>query len=315
MELKKYLYRALLALRKSIVKTGVPLHGNERYAPFFIVGSGRSGNTLLRRVLNNHSALYIPPETYVLGRSIRQSLRYPQMSWADLTGLIYSNFEFHPEYATFELGSLGALSQNVSKIQNSERNLAYLLNAFYAHYRTEHGIASQRWGDKTPLNTFSMHELHAVFPDAKFIHIIRNPYDAIDSYVKAGIFDDYREATHRWRRSVEAAFEFGRRHPDAYIEITYDALVTDTLSVVESLCTFLEIDYEPQMLEEKPDEALGDVNMHAHHERVMKPIDTTSIGKGMKALKDHEKRLIAAVLKRSKNQRVKAFACEQGEPC
>lgn len=315
MKLKKYLFRAMLAVRKRLIKTGIPLHRSEGYAPFFIVGSGRSGNTLLRRLLSNHSALYIPPETYVLGRSIRQCLRYPQLSWADLTGLIYSNFEFHPEYGTFKMDSLSSLYQKVSKVQSSDRSIAYLLNAFYEQYRNEHGIASQRWGDKTPLNTFSMHELYAVFPDAKFIHIIRNPYDAIVSYVKAGIYDNYEDATNRWRNAVEAAFEFGERYPDAYIEVTYDALVKDTTSVVESLCAYLDIAYEADMLAMKEGDEMGDVNMHAHHERVMRPIDTSSIGKGVKALEAHEIRQISEILKGSASQRIRAFLSVPGASC
>jgi hypothetical protein len=33
-------------------------------APFFIVGSGRSGSTLLRMMLASHSRITIPPETW-----------------------------------------------------------------------------------------------------------------------------------------------------------------------------------------------------------------------------------------------------------
>ena len=39
---------------------------NTNSAPFFIVGSGRSGTTLLRMILASHSGLAIPPETWFL---------------------------------------------------------------------------------------------------------------------------------------------------------------------------------------------------------------------------------------------------------
>ena len=35
-------------------------------APFFVVGAGRSGTTLLRLILAGHSRLHIPPETWFL---------------------------------------------------------------------------------------------------------------------------------------------------------------------------------------------------------------------------------------------------------
>lgn len=306
--MKNMLYTLLLRLRQKITFAGIPLHKKEGYAPFFIIGSGRSGNTLLRRILNNHSALYIPPETYVLGRSIRQSLRYPQMSWPDLAGLMYSNFEFHPEFETFEISSLGALYQAVSKVKKHERSIAYLLNAFYEQYRIEHGLTSKRWGDKTPQNTYVLHELHAVFPDAKFIHILRNPYDAIASYVKSGIYSDVESAAKRWRTSVEDVFMFVEKYPESCIEILYDELVTYPMESIERLCVFLEIDYEPGMLSEIGANAMGDVSMRRHHKRVMKPIDTKRIGAGFKELESEDIKRIAKVLVASYHPRIKELA-------
>ncbi|HEX6923051.1 MAG TPA: sulfotransferase, partial [Bacillales bacterium] len=48
--------------------------------PFFIIGSGRSGNTLLRTILFQNPDIVIPPESYVLGKAIR---RYRQLSWLE----------------------------------------------------------------------------------------------------------------------------------------------------------------------------------------------------------------------------------------
>ena len=52
----------------SILIKGRPLHSTVRYMPFFIIGSGRSGNTLLRTILETHPEVHIPPETYVIGK-------------------------------------------------------------------------------------------------------------------------------------------------------------------------------------------------------------------------------------------------------
>ena len=46
---------------------GYPLHRSEDIHPFFIIGPDRSGNTLMRRVLEAHEDVHIPPESYVLG--------------------------------------------------------------------------------------------------------------------------------------------------------------------------------------------------------------------------------------------------------
>ena len=54
-------------LRARLPFLGYALHGEERHDPFFVIGVGRSGNTLFRRILTAHSELHIPPETFVLG--------------------------------------------------------------------------------------------------------------------------------------------------------------------------------------------------------------------------------------------------------
>lgn len=310
MKIKQDIYKVLLLERKKLNLMGIPLQKNENLYPFFIVGSGRSGNTLLRRVLNNHSELYIPPETYDIGRSIRQSIRYPQMLWSDLVSLIYSNFEFHSEFETFEINSLNTLYQRIVKIDKNQQSVAYILNSFYEYYKEVHNIKAKRWGDKTPLNTFSMNEIQAVFPNAKFIHMVRNPYDSISSFVKAGLQKDIRSATLRWKSAVETAFEFGDRDPNNYMEVYYDELVISPESEANKVCTFLNLDYEAQMLETNVKKIRGDVQMREHHRKVSQPIDVNSIGKGMKSLNNNEVDVINNILNTSKNQKVLNFVQE-----
>lgn len=304
MILKKNTYRLLIRARQQISLGSISLHNNENYHPFFIIGSGRSGNTLLRRILNNHPKLFIPPETYELGRSIRQSLKYPMMSWIDLVSLIYSNIQFNPEFETFGIKDLGELYRRVCQAENTQRSVAYIINSFYEYYREKHGIRSERWGDKTPLNTLSLDEIHAVFPNAKFVHIVRNPVDCISSYLRAGVYSEIKTATSRWRRSIEAATRFGKKSADQYFEINYENLVRNPDSVVEQVCSFLDVDFQPELLSSADVEQLGDVAMREHHKNVSKPINTNSIGNGYQQFSPAEIQTIKHLLMQSKNKRL-----------
>src|SRR5438876_7266314 len=69
-----------------------PLHRNEGFRPFFIVGAPRSGNTLLRRFLTSHPDLSIPPETYVLGSCIKVFRANRHLSWELLVELMLARF-------------------------------------------------------------------------------------------------------------------------------------------------------------------------------------------------------------------------------
>src|SRR6056297_252347 len=170
--------------------------------PFFIIGSGRSGNTLLRRILNNNSDIFIPPETYILGEIITDYITLNGLKWEKLVGVVYGKFEYHPQFNTFNMGSLYPLVQEMTNLPKKDRALDILIDNFYKYYAKKHHIQKPFWGDKTPLNTFHLNKIDLVFPDAKYIHLIRNPYDCIYSYVNSGIYLDYNIAAQRWIHSI-----------------------------------------------------------------------------------------------------------------
>lgn len=256
--------------------------------PFFIIGSGRSGNTLLRRILNNNEDLYIPPETYVLGQIIRQYYRHPLMRWEDLVNSSLEIFERHPEFETFELSSLGRLKVDLRKKVKSKRNLADIINSFYEYYKLEHNLTAGRWGDKTPLNVFALNELLIVFPKSQYIHIIRDPLDAVSSYIKSEIYSDVVSATNRWVRAVELSCAFGRNNPDQYMEVFYSDLVSNPKKTTVEVCDFLGVGFQEEMLKETS-KNMGDVKMRKHHYGVMMPINKDSLGRGMKELSIRER--------------------------
>jgi protein-tyrosine sulfotransferase len=149
---------------KSIVPFGrYPIHRNEPYSPFFIIGAGRSGNTLLRRVLTAHPALHIPPETYVLGKIAKKFRQVSHMDWSDIVLFIYAFFQFHEEFETFDM-DLSELVRTVRSVKQNQRSLAFIINAFYEWHAQQLGIIFQRWGDKTPLNVYALNRIQRSFP-------------------------------------------------------------------------------------------------------------------------------------------------------
>jgi hypothetical protein len=56
------------------------------YSPFFIIGSGRSGNTLLRKLLMENSRVVIPPEIPDLGSTIRRFTQVASTPWEEAMG-------------------------------------------------------------------------------------------------------------------------------------------------------------------------------------------------------------------------------------
>ena len=278
----------------------IPANNAIKYNPFFIVGSGRSGNTLLRRILNSHNELYIPPETYVLGEVIKKYHNSPFPHWDELVEQTLSTFENAPDFKTFKINNLSQLKIKLKNVNREKRTFSLIINSFYEHYKKNHNITGNIWGDKTPLNVFCLDELSSIFPDAKFIHIIRDPFDSISSYIESGLIPNIDDASKRWVRSVDLSYQFGLKNPDKYIEVYYSALVTNPIKVSVALCEFLEIDFQESMLDTN-DSDLGDVNMYKHHLNVTKKINTKSLGNGLKKLSEDEKKIILKIISISKN--------------
>jgi len=293
-------------LRTGIVRSyvpflGYPLSGRRRYRPFFIIGVARSGNTLFRRILTSHSQLHIPPETFVIGACIRKFKRYSRrMSWDDLVSLMMAEFEFHPEFHTFEIW-LGPLVNRLRNAAQTDRNLAFLIDGFFRYHAEVHGPDTfVRWGDKTPMNSLddalvrgdtprrlgegvpqTLERILDVFPDAQFLHIYRDACDVIYSHLSGGFMNSLEEATKRWLHVVRQARNFVRRHAERCHEVQYENLVAAPGDVVPGVCQFLGVDYEPQMVSsERSATALGDVPEWYWHKQVSAPINAKNPGKG-----------------------------------
>tara|TARA_B110000879_G_C11151432_1_gene504814 strand:+ start:1373 stop:2293 length:921 start_codon:yes stop_codon:yes gene_type:complete len=254
-------------------------------SPVFIVGSGRSGNTLLRRGLVEHTDLVIPPETYVLGEIIIFFYKHNSLGWNAVVKYAMAAFCFHPEFDdTFGI-NLSQLYRELIQVPEKERSLEMLLSSFYRYYAESKSVSSEkyesfRWGDKTPLNTYSVWDLYKVFPSAYFIGIYRDPVDVVASYVKSGIYSSIEGAALRWLNSNKILMEFKRVHPEICQIVRYENLVGNYESTIQELCNFCHLDYRSKAIEQ----ALGDVGVREHHSNVLGSISSASVGKGRREL-------------------------------
>ncbi|MGK7939758.1 MAG: sulfotransferase [Crocosphaera sp.] len=206
--------------------------------PIFIVGSGRSGTTFLGSCIG----------------------KIPEIS-----------YHFEPDIikATAKYVYTGEWSQK--KAQWYYRNIYSLLMRI-------HGDGDLRLADKTPRNSFIIPFLYETFPDAKFIHIIRDGRDVALSLskqpwyrgdqVNSGIRErggypygpyarfwvepdrvrefettsDIHRCIWLWRRYLETILEATTQLPEnQYYELRYETLVTDTKQEGKRLLDFLEI--------------------------------------------------------------------------
>jgi protein-tyrosine sulfotransferase len=273
-----------------------PLNRDEHATPFFIVGAGRSGSTLLRRILYANPALYIPPETHVLGEAITLYRRNRHWSWPHLVRLVLAQFEFQRDFGAFDL-SLRTLAQRLDTTPPDKRSCAFMIDRLYRTHARVHSAELTRWGDKSPYNSFHLDAIHRTFPDAQFIHLVRDGCDVVYSMLDSGLFDDAESAARRWVDSVAAVGRFARRHPSEVIEVRYEQLVSRPAEVIEDLCNFLDVDPVEEMLHsEFVAVSMGDVPLRAHHRRAWEPVSPSSVGLGRRELPREDRRRIAPIV-------------------
>lgn len=258
----------------------IPICREDDYQPFFIVGSGRSGSTLLRRILMQSGQIHIPPESYVLPDIIKAYTRNPNLLWSELVFLVLSSFEFHENFSYFNI-SLHPLVNKLLNIDPAKRSLSSILDHIYRYHAQECGSPTQRWADKTPVYVFQLPWIVGVFPRAKFVNIVRDGADVVVSICKVHKKSDLKSAANRWVNTNRSFQTFSKQHPDLCIDCRYEDLVLNPETEVTRMCDFLSLPYSQKMIE-KPESIgnMGDAPALNHHTNVGKKITSGPIGKG-----------------------------------
>lgn len=204
-------------------------------------------------------------------------------------------FEYHPEFETFGRVDMTEVYRNAITLPSRRRTLGEIIRIFYEELAREKGV-SYRWlGDKTPSNTFNLGLVQKIFPRARFLHIVRDPADVIDSIARMGQHGDTKEAAERWRDSVTAWRRFRLMMPsDQVLEIRYEDLVEDMVGTLDTVSSFFGL---PDREGDSPDaHVLGDVGMRSHHRNVLEPVGAGYTGKGRERLTESQREMAGPIV-------------------
>ena len=119
-----------------------------RRPPFFVLGSPRSGTTLLRAILSAHPDVFIPPENGALGSMIRVFGARRSSDWEDVVDAVFDKFTGGYEYAFWEV-DIESVRKKAKVMPQNERSLAALLQHLYIEYGRLKAPGKRIWGDKT----------------------------------------------------------------------------------------------------------------------------------------------------------------------
>ncbi|MFO8100162.1 MAG: sulfotransferase [Salinibacter sp.] len=269
-------------------------------APIFIVGANRSGTTLLRLLLNAHSEIAIPDEiNYFYGFT---GAEYSYENWAT-PGLSRS------EYASFvdrflstneavvpELDLTAVRAEILDGPHDLRRPYQVLLEQ-WARLR-----GKSRWGEKTPGNIYHANILTEMFPDARFIHVVRDPRGGVASMQRVSFFgnDVAFNALNRHKIMTHGRAWLAESVPaPQQIEIRYEDLVADPQGTLQSICGFIGAPYEPSMLRfhRNADRYMVDEAAASYNQTATQPISTDMIDKWRTQLTEEEIAIVERICK------------------
>ena len=213
----------------------------------FIVGTPRSGTTLLRLMLDAHPQLAIPAETHFIPRLVRRWRKLEAGGAAEdqLRRMTLELIVSHRRWADLGIDAeaLEAHLHSVTPLRLADAARA----AHVVHARTE---GKPRWGDKTPGYSRRIRLISRVLEEARFVHVIRDGRDVAVSL--AGVSwgpDEVGEAARLWQeRILDARGQAGELEPGRYMEIRYEELVADPGPQLRPVARFLDLPWDDAML-------------------------------------------------------------------
>lgn len=220
----------------------------------FIIGSPRSGTTLLERMLSSHSQIQGGPEPHLLTPLAHLGV------WDKVDKASYDHV-------------LAAEAQRlfVAELPHQEQDYWDACRAYcdilYGRYLASKGSKAICL-DKTPAYALILPFMMKVFPDAKYVVLTRHPLAAFSSFANSFFDGDYQVAQNYnplLNRYVPAIAKFLRQETVPFIHVRYEDMVKAPEQWLEKIYSYIgvpfereTIDYGQKAPDEQKDKGLGD---------------------------------------------------------
>jgi len=261
---------------------------------FFIVGTSRSGTTLLQAILNAHSRICIPPETHFFTYEDEFEGGWPHLFSADDIPS-FVRFLFREKRRLDDLGlDESAVLRAVERLNITSKQILFLLVAAMYRNRTEED--GDIMGEKTPRHLLQVDTIARRYPEARFLVLFRDPRAKALSERKVPFGSpSLFVSTWRWRRYVREHQRLRRTlSDDRYYQTTYETLVRNSRSEAGRIAAFLNVDFEERMLafHERGADERGYPAREDWKANTMEPIQEKHIDKWRRELSPREVALV-----------------------
>ncbi len=237
--------------------------------PFFIVGNSRSGTTLVSRILKNNPNIHVLNETHFFEEFSSQIQAFQDLNHDQFYRMVNlmitiqrkdyyrkSEYQEYPDEAEKILAEFE---------QGNNKKFEVLNKIFFAKEAGRQG--KKRSGDQTPRHVFYIDEIFTMYPEARIIHMVRDPRAVLYSQKKKWVsgldrkqplfevvrtFINYHPITMTllWCKAVNAGMAAEKRYGQEKIKtLVFEKFVKEPEFLIKSVCEFLNESFYPGMLD------------------------------------------------------------------
>jgi Sulfotransferase family len=228
--------------------------------PIFVVGSPRSGTSILAWCLGHHPNLFPVPESSWMGEfaisvAIAYQIGAARGDYSILSAMEIGNDELFTTFGE-SINNLILRHRKDLETKRETRSRELKVEASWLEATSTSAGPKERWVDGTPEYSFYICGLRKLFPNALFIHIFRDVHAVVRSMLNfhrvAGIqlVPNEQEAYRYWLRTVSACLEAEQAYgPSVVHRIRYTDLIYSPESTMRSLFGFLKEPFTAKCLE------------------------------------------------------------------
>lgn len=272
-----------------------------RMNPIFIVGTPRSGTTLMTAFLSAHPKIAISPETHFF------NFWLPNFQQREIYDFwhIFSNSK---RFSYFGIEPEPVLSRALKHGKLNHQNIFEgLLEAYGMHQK------KSRWGEKTPDHHQHLDQILNWYPKAKVVWMVRDPRSVVSSLLKSYWTNSLTSSNAGlWRQGI---IELGKWENDERVKVVlYESLIQNTVPTLKNICVFLGEVYSQDMVDQRSTQNIPIVNRDRwtkqHLQKSLNPLEPASLHKWEKDLSQWQVGMIEYICRKEMKKYDYSFACD-----
>lgn len=254
----------------------IPIH--------FIIGIGRSGTSLLQTMMAMHPNICAPIESRFIIHLFKKYSRINKWNEQLINSFIDNLYE-ELFFSKYWLIDKNVLTNKIRTIDIQNITFSLLCKVVFIEY--QRAIQEEKEikviVDKNPPYVRFVGELIKIYPNAKFVHIIRDYRDNILSRKKLFIRKDIKLLVEEWLIDNEVIDEYKKIYPAKFHTIRYEDLVENPEKEMKEISKFIGIQFNENMLNHQIKASSVEVvypnEFKYFQQELLKPINKDNINK------------------------------------